>query len=87
MGSGIGAAFESKTNPIRFATELLGDVMGEHRGIHRSEVVRAPARFHPSEVQQRFDQPVQALGRARLRLIEDAALLGRRAVFLREQIR
>ena len=86
MGSGIGAAFESKTNPVRFATEFLGDVMGEHRGIHRAEVVRAPARFHPSEIQQRFDQPVQALGRARLRLIEDAAVLWRRAIILREQL-
>ena len=64
MGPRIRVALHGKTEPVRFTEKLFGDVMGERRGIHWSEVVCTPAGFHTSEVEHRFDQTVQTLGGA-----------------------
>ncbi len=59
-------------------------VRRERRDVERLQVVRLPAAFHACEVEERFDETVQAFGVAAERFVERLAPLGRHLVILLE---
>lgn len=84
---GRGAALDREAAGGRLPLEVADHSAHQNGRIQRLEPIRARARLHPAEIEQRFDEPPQPLDAAHLRFIVGAPLVRGRFVLVAQQRR